>query len=799
MLKNYLKISFRNLKRDTSYSLINILGLAVGIAACLLISLYVLDELSYDRFHKKSERIHRLYIDGRLGNNVFKTLLTPNPARQALVDDFSQVEAATHFFERDQIRIEYEGERFIENDVYYAGPGFFEVFTFPLVKGDPEKALAHPHQVVLTESTARKYFGGKDPMGEMIDVGGAEPYRVTGVCRDVPHNSHFHFDFLVSYSSSKVSENERWANTMVYTYLVLKEGVDPLQFEQKLDLLVEKYLGPEVEEWTGIKLEEFIKKGNSYEFFIQPLEEIYLHSDLNDELEPVSNISRVWYFSIIAVFILLIACINFMNLATAKYSNRAREVGIRKVVGSRRRHLISQFLTESILVSLLAVVIAVVLVELALPVFNSLALKDLSLEYFTQWYLLPGLLLLGIVVGVLAGTYPSFFLSSFSPLRVLKKDLGRGIRGSRLRGALVVSQFVITIVLIISTVLIYQQHHFMTHKKLGFNKDEVLVIERPKKLKNPKSFMEELEKDPGIASAALSVSLPGRPYGGSTMQVQGRSPEDVVFMAMNFVDEGYLETMGLELLEGRFFSSDYSDNTGSLVINQRAARDLGFDNPVGKYLMLGEEKYYIIGVIENHHFESLHKQIQPLGLRYYKNRRYQYMPVQVNTEDMQATIRYIRDQWESFTRNQPFSYFFLDRDFEQLYASERRTARIFTIFSALAILIACLGLFGLSAFMAEKRTKEIGIRKVMGAKIINILNILYKEVFILLGVSTLIAWPVSYYLMSRWLEDFAFRINWSLTPFVAASLLALVIAMATTSTQALKAAYTNPADTLRDE
>lgn len=800
MIKNYLKISWRNLKRDKSYSLINIFGLAVGIAACLMISLYIIDELSYDKFHDNSDRTYRLYVDGQFGNNKFLSPYIPNPTKDALLDEFSQIESVTHFFDTDQVRFEYENKIFIENRVLYADSDFFEVFSFPMVKGEAKNALSEPNQIVLTESSARKYFGDEDPLGKMIKVNRDELFQVTGVCEDVPDNSHFHFNYLLSYSSSHISEDQRWINSSVYTYFVLKEGVEQKNFEKQLDLLVEKYVGPEVVNFMGVNLEEFENRGNSYGFFLQPLEDIYLHSDFNDEIEPVSNITRIWYFSIIAVFILLIACINFMNLATAKYANRAKEVGIRKVVGSKRKQLISQFLTESILISTLAVIVAIVLVEFFLPGFNNISQKSLELEYFTSWYLLPVLIGLAIIVGVIAGIYPAFFLSSFSPLKILKGKINKGVKGDRLRGALVTSQFVITIVLFISTYLIFQQNSYMTNKKLGFDKEEVLILERAYYLdESLESFVKELTKSPQIHSASVSNSIPGRDYSGSTLQVEGRSSEDMVFFAINYVGEGYHEAMGIELIEGRFFSEDFSTNESSIVINKKGAEELGFENPIGKYLQLGDERYNIIGIVENHHFESLHRNIRPLGMRYEGSSYYDYMPIKLNTNNLNETIEYVEAKWNKFTNNQPFSYFFMDDDFEKLYDAEQRTAKVFTVFSVLAILIACLGLFGLSAFMAEKRTKEIGIRKAMGASPLNILRLLYKEVVLLLLISIIIAWPVTYYLMKLWLADFAYRIGIGVMPFIFASFAALVIAIFTTSFQALKAANTNPAYTLRDE
>ncbi|MBS3770845.1 MAG: ABC transporter permease [Bacteroidales bacterium] len=808
MFRNHLKTSYRNLIRDKSYSVINIIGLAVGMAACLLIFLYITDELSYDKFHTQSDRIYRMYVDGQFGNNSFRSVLTPNPAKEALLDEFSQVESATRLIRRDRIRVEYDDDRLIENNFYYADEDFFKVFSFPLIRGNPEEVLSGPNQVVLTRSIARKYFGEKDPLGEMIRVQGDDLYKVTGICEDVPHNSHFHFNFLASFSSIEASKDSMWINSSVYTYLVLKEGVNPEEFQNQLNLLVEEYVGPQVVEWTGIDLEEFDKSGNSYGLFLQPMEKIYLHSDFNDELQPVSDVSRIWYFSIIAVFILIIACINFMNLATAKYANRAREVGIRKVMGSHRRQLIRQFLTESVIVALLAVVLAVALVELFLPVFNNISQKSMAMHYFnlSHGYILPFLILFGLLVGLVAGAYPAFFLSSFSPLRILKQEVNRGVKGRYLRGILVTIQFIITISLFISTAVIYQQNQYLTNKKLGFEKDKVLVVERAYYLDEKLGdFIKELQSHTSIEAASVSGSLPGKAYGGSTLQVEGRSSEDMVFFATNYVGEDYVDAMGLELTEGRFFTSDFSDNSTTVVINKKAAGQLGFENPIGKYLMLGKNKYTIIGVTNNYHFESLHKQIRPLALLYFDqelyfdSKFYQYMPVKLNTENLNQSIDYIKERWNRFTNNQPFSYFFLDSDYNSLYAAEQRTGKIFTIFSLLAIFIACLGLFGLSAFMAEKKTKEIGIRKVLGAKIINILRVLYKEVFVLLILSTLVAWPFTYYIMSRWLDNFAFRVDMELLPFLISSVLALLIAVVTTGAQALKAALTNPAYTLRDE
>jgi putative ABC transport system permease protein len=800
MIKNYLKSSWRNLRRDLSYSFINISGLAIGIAACLLITLYIVDELSYDKFHKDSERIYRMYIDGQFGNNKFTSLYVPNPAKEALLEEYSQVESATHFIKSEQVRFEYDGKVFVEDEVVYTGSDFFKVFSFPMLKGDPENVLDKPNQVVLTESAAQKYFGNNDPIGEMIKIGGENVFQVTGICKDVPENSHFHFDFLVSYSNTYQSEDPSWINSSVYTYFLLKEGVNPVKFEKQLDLLVEKYVGPQVVDFMGVNLQEFESRGNSFNILIQPLEEIYLHSTLNNEIEPVSNMSRIWYFSIIALFILIIACINFMNLATAKYANRAKEVGVRKVLGSKRKQLITQFLVESIIISFFAVLLSVVLVELFLSGFNNIAQKSLDLQFFSSWYLFPALIGLVLIVGLLAGIYPAFFLSSFNPLKILKGKLNKGVKGNRMRGILVATQFLITIILFISTYIIYQQNNYLTDKKLGFDKEKIVVLERAYYLdESLESFMKELKKSPQIQAASVSNSIPGRDYGGSTMQVEGRSSEDMVFFAVNYAREGYLDVMGIELLKGRFFTDNFSDNSDFVVINRKGAEELGFENPIGKYLQLGDERYDIIGVVENYHFESLHKSIRPVAIRYEGSPYYDYMPIKLTTGNLNETIKHIEETWDRFAENQPFSYFFMDDDFNRLYEAEQRTAKVFTIFAVLAIFIACLGLLGLSAFMAQKRTKEIGIRKAMGATHKNILQILYKEVFVLLVIATLVAWPVTYYLMDQWLANFAYQTGIGVPPFILSSVIVLIIAILTTSFQAVKAANTNPAYTLRDE
>ncbi len=800
MLKNYIKTAWRNLIRDKAYITINIAGLSVGIAASLIIGLYILNELSYDKFHEDSEKIYRIYVDGSFGATTFYSPMSSNEAKEALLNEFPEIETATRLFKRNEQLIRVEDKKYNQKDVLFADKDFFEVFTFPLLSGDPEEALLGPGKVVLTESTAKKYFGDEDPVGKIIRMRGEDSYRITGICEDVPETSHFHFNVLFSYASSRQSRDHRWVNMNIYTYFKMKETGMKNELEAKLPLLMDKYLGPEVTELMGINLNQFEAQGNRFDFKLQALEDIYLYSDFNDEIEPVGDMSRVWYFSVIALFILLIACINFMNLATAKYANRAKEVGVRKVVGSKRKQLVAQFLCESLMLSGISMLVGIALLELFLPLFNQLAGKELSLNYLGVWFIIPGLIAFAFLVGVLAGTYPAFYLSSFNPQKTLKGELTSGPGSSRLRGILVTLQFIITITLFVSTAIIFQQNRFMMDKKLGFDKEKVMVLDKAWLLGERKSaFMDELKKIPGVKSAAISHKVPGQEYNGSTMQIGDRSAEDVLFFAVNYAGEDYFETLGMEIVDGRGFSKEFATDENAIIINETAAQNANLEEPVGSYLIFGNERFDIIGVVKDFHFETLHKPIRSLVIRHHRNRNYRFIDLRVEMDNVQSTITSIDNTWSEFKAEEPLDYFFLDKDFNSLYQEEQRTAKVFITFSILAIFIACLGLFGLSAFMAEKRKKEIGIRKAMGARVREILQILYKEVFLLLIIATLVSWPLSYYLMKLWLQQFAFRIEMSVLPFIAASIIALIIAILTTSFQATKAANTNPALTLRDE
>lgn len=800
MFRNFLKSAWRNLIRDKAYVSINVLGLSVGIAATLIIGLYIHNELSYDRFHADSDKIYRVYIDGNFGKTTYYSPLTANVLKETMLQDFGEVEMATRIFKVSEQLVVHEKKKFMQKNVMYADKDFFNLFSFHLLSGDAENALDGPNKLVVTESMAQKLFGTQDPIGKVVKLRGDNPFTVTGVCEDVPQNSHFHFSMLLSYASAWQYNDTRWINANLYTYIKLKDPSQEENLEKKLPELIEKYVGPEVSQVMGIDLEQFAAQGNTYNFLLQPLESIYLHSDFNDEIEPVGDISRIYYFSIIALFILLIACINFMNLATAKYANRAKEVGIRKVVGSQKRQLVMQFLTESILLSLVSLIIAIAWVEISLPYFNQFANKTLSLPYLEAWYILPALLMFSLLVGIMAGTYPAFYMSRFSPQRTLKGKVSEGTGSGRLRAILVTTQFIITITLFISTAIIFSQNRFMITQKLGFAKEQVLVLEKAYLLGDRKeAFLEEVNKLPEVVAAAFSHKVPGQEYNGSTMQIEGRPAEDMLFFAVNYIGPDYVKAMNMELVAGREFSKEFANDQNAVIINQTAAKKMRLEEPLGKYMRFAKQKLKIIGVLKDFHFESLHKPVRALVLRHHNDNSFEQVVVRMQMKDAQRTLKQIEKTWSDFKPDEPMGHFFLDQAYDHLYNEELRTARIFVIFSILAIVIACLGLLGLSAFMAEKRSKEIGIRKVMGARIPGILQLLYREVLLLLLFATIVAWPLSYYLMKLWLQNFAFHINMSFVPFVVATLVACFIAIFTTSFQALKAAHTNPSDTLRDE
>jgi putative ABC transport system permease protein len=809
MLKNYLTIAFRNLARYKAFSFINTMGLAIGIATCLLILLYVLDEVSYDRSYANADRIYRLNSDIKFGGNEMALAFSPAPTGAALVRDYSLVEASARIRQNGSIMVR-KGDLNIKEDgqtAVYADSSIFRVFSFPLLHGNPGKLLTEPHTLVISERMADKYFGETNVVGKTLILHDKEPYKVAGVMRNLPSNSHLKLDILVTMLDYEDSKVENWLGHNYTTYVLLKKGAKPQQVESVFTALITKYVGPQVQQAIGSSLADFKKSGNYLNYSLMPVTDIHLHSDRVGEISPNGNIQYVYIFSAIAFFILLIACINFMNLSTARSANRAKEVGIRKALGSYRSHLIYQFLAESTLVTCIAFVVALVMGILLLPLFNDLAGKEMSLSLADKPWLIPLLLLLTIVTGLLAGSYPAFYLSAFEPIQVLKGKLSRGAKDSSLRSSLVVFQFLASVFLIFCTIIIYQQLTYIQTKQLGFNKEQVLIINDAGNLGTGiETFKTEVLRMPEIKSGTVSGYLPVPSWrSDNPFFPEGEVRQDrAVSMQSWDVDYDYVRTMGMEMKLGRDFDRKFLTDSSAIILNESAAKLFGYTDPVGKKISAlvdlnakQTREYTIIGVVKNFNFESLRKNIGALGLRLGKAPG--SVSFRLTTENLPAVISKIEANWHTIAPNQPFSYQFMDEAFANVYNNEQRIGKIFITFAALAIFIACLGLFGLATYTTEQRTKEIGIRKVLGASTSGIVALLSKDFLKLILIANGIAFPLAWWAMNSWLSDFAYKITIEWWVFVVAGLLAVVVALATISFQAIKAALADPVKSLRSE
>lgn len=808
MFRNYFKVAVRNLWKNKMFSLINIVGLAIGLCCFLLISVYVLDEWSFDKFHKNADRIYRINAAIRFGGNDLNIPETSDMMGASLKSDYPEVEEYTRLYNNEGNKLIKKGTEYInEVRVAHADSTFFNVFSFPAIAGDSRTALNEPNTVVITESMAKKYFGSTNVLGKNIETNddSSTTYKITSVIRDMPKNSHFNFDFLFSMKNVKYQWGQYLSHNF-HTYLLLKKGTDYKAFEKKFDQYINKYILPQAKQYLQIKsMAEFEKAGNKIAYTLTPLTKIHLYSNLNFELSPGGSIQYVYIFSAIALFILVLACINFMNLTTARSANRAREVGIRKVLGTQRKNLITQFLTESTLMVILSLVIAVAIAFFVLPLFNTVSDKSMRLGILFSPLILPLLLLLPFVVGILAGSYPAFYLSFFRPIQVLKGKLSTKGGNGRLRSALVVFQFATAIILIIGTIVVYSQLHFIQQKDLGYKKDQVLIINDAYALnKNDEGFKNEMLQQAGVISATQSGFLP---VSNSSRSDNSFSKDAVADSKNGFgmqcwnVDYDYLRTMGMELKSGRNFSKDFGTDTSAVIVNETVAKMLGDDSPIGKKVyQLGVDNpspYTVIGVVKNFNFESLHKSVGPLA--FFLGKSPGLISFKVKAANLPTILKAVEAKWKSMAPGMPFSYRFLDESFAEMYRSEQRAGKIALIFSVLAILIACLGLFGLATFIAEQRTKEIGIRKILGASVNGIVQLLSKDFVKLVLIAFIVAVPVAWWAMNKWLQDFAYRIDLSWWIFLLAGLTALMIALVTVSFQAIKAALTNPVKNLRTE
>jgi len=807
MFKNYVKIALRNFLKHKGFSFISIFGLAIGVACCLLIVLFVLDEISYDQHHKKADQIYRVGIRGFVNNTLFHGVVTCSPMAQTLVNEFPEVTAATRLRNFGFPVFRYEDKVFSEEKVFWVDQSFFDVFTISFIKGDPKTALAQPNTIVLTRSMALKYFGDEDPIGKSLNADKQRDYLVTGVVEDVPHNSHFHYDFLASLVTYDDSRSPIWVSNNYYTYFVLQEGASPEALEAKLAELVKKYVGPQIQAAVGITLEQFFASGGEWGYFIQPLTGIHLHSHLDFELEPNGDIAYVYIFSIIALGILLIACINFVNLATARGANRAREVGIRKTVGSNRGQLIQQFLSETTIMSFFAVLLALLAVQFLLPFFNNITGKELAVPYLQNVFTIPFLLGLVLFIGMLAGTYPAFFLASFDPVVVLKTEMSGRSKKSNMRNVLVVFQFTVSIVLIVGTVIVSQQLRYIQNRNLGFNKEQVVVVKKTDDIGNQvPAFRQELLKSPNVINATNTNNLIGNEFGNSAYKLAGATGEETHLLWTYVTDPYFVETYQVKMATGRYYEEGRQTDQQSAVINEAAVKDLGLTDPLGKQIVAiaptpdQSLTFTIIGVMKNFHFKSLHYKIAPLIVHLFgPEGRGRYVSVRVRSENIRETIAFLENTWRKFASNQAFEYEFFDDHFAKIYQAEERTGQIFFSFSLLAIIIASLGLFGLATFVAEQRTKEIGIRKVLGATETGIVFLLSKQFTKWVVLSNLFAWPVAYYFMQKWLQRFAYQASISVWSFLLAFIVVLFLALLTVSYQTVKAAKSNPVELLRYE
>ncbi len=801
MVKNYFKIAWRNLLKNKGLFSINIFGLALGIASCLIIILFVTDEMSYDRYNEKADQIVRVVLKGNFNGEVVNEAIVMTPVAETMMEEFPEVQSATRLKKINKPKVTFNNTTYRNGTFAYVDPNFFEVFTLPIIKGNNTTPLNEPNTIVLIQEEATKYFGVQDPIGKVLDIDDLQ-FKVTAIIEKIPNNSHFHFDMLASMVGYKEAKKTSWTHGDYHTYLILKEGYNYKDLESKLPPFIEKYMGPEMKQEIGMSFNEFTKD-NQIGLFLQPLTDIHLKSDFTSAstLEQGGDIKVVYIFSAIALFMLIIACINFINLATASATKRAKEVGIRKVLGSKRKQLISQFLTESFMASIMAMVLALIFVAIVLPLFNNLSGKELAITYLFSPKILLVLISLLIGISFLAGFYPAFYIASFKPILALKSKFSRSGKSEDIRSGLVVFQFVVSVGLILAVIIVDQQMSFIKNKDIGYDKEQLLVLRESYFLGNNKAaFKNKILKDPRVTQVTTAAFTPA---GTSDKYVSG------IFINQQFnrrvnvynVDEQYIPTMGMTLVKGRNFSKEFGTDSLNIIINETAAMKLGFgDVPLGKTLTRdtnnGKQNLRVIGVVKDFHFQSLHKKIEPLIML---NNPYGGLIVKAKIKDMSGLIESISTLWNSFDIGEPFNYSLLDESYNTTYLKEQKLGTILRSFALLTIFVACLGLFGLVTFTTEQRFKEIGIRKVLGSSILQIVTLLSKDFIKLVLVSFVIAFPLGYYLMNKWLEDFAYRIEIHWSTFVMSGLITIIIAFITISFRSINAAITNPIKSLKTE
>ncbi len=802
MFKNYYKVAIRNILKYKLFSAINILGMTIGITSCLMIILYITNELSYDNFHPDAEHIFQVGLNGKLGGQDIRVANTCPPMAAALMADIPEVVDATritHMFGQPVVR---NGEKiFVEEKIFYADSNFFQFFGYKIKEGDIKTVLKEPNTVVLNEQMAHKYFGDENPIGKLLVIGDEnETFKVTGLAENSPGNSHFSFHILISAISSDRLKGDIWLNNFMFTYFKIQPNTSVSQVEAKFIPLVEKYIGPEMEKFMGTTLKQMQESGGAYGYYATNLRDIHLHSTSQGDIEPGGSMMYVYFFGGIGLFIIVIACINFMNLSTARSTGRAKEVGLRKALGSLRGQMIYQFMTESVLYSTLAVLLALVACYYLLPSFNMLSGKELGMEIFTTPLFIGGILVLVIFIGLVSGSYPAFYLTSFSAVEVLKGKVRAGAKSKGIRSFLVVFQFGLSIFLIIFTVVVFQQIQYLQKKNLGIDKNNVLILDNAARLgTNKEAFRNGLAALTGIAKVSYTNNtFPG--VNNTTVFKTAGSEQDHI-MGVYYADYAHQDVLRFELKDGRYFSKDFASDSLAILLNEAAAKEFGFENPVGEEVLYNGngqsfKKYKVIGVIKNFNFESYKDQVRPLSILLTQNAdnllvRYE--------SDASTLIPKVETLWKQYAPNEPFEYTFLDENFDRLFRAEQRMGKLFSIFSGLAIFIACLGLFALAAFTTEQRTKEIGVRKSMGASVLNLSILLSKEFTRLVVIAFIPAAILAWYISDTWLNGFAYRVEINPLVFIVSGMVAIVIAWLTVSFQSIKAAMANPVNSLRYE
>ena len=789
MLKNYILVALRNISRQKLYSGLNIFGLAVGLAAVMLIILYVQKELSFDKHHENADRIYRVVRDGRT--------LTPAPLGPALADKFSEVEAVTRIIQDKNTLVSRGNSHFLEMEFYWAGPEIFNVFTIPFVLGNPDSALNDPSTIVISASAAKKYFGDENPLGKILNINDKADYKVTGVFADMPANSHFVMDFIVPYEDYFKGINSyfditEWSSNFSYTYFLLREGADPVALQSDIHSALEE---PLFERYG-------VPKPYPKMYFIQPITDIHLKSHRMQEISVNSDMKYIYLFSSIALLILLIACINYVNLATARSVRRSKEVGIRKVVGAKRTQLVQQFLGESFLVILLALGLSLLIVDLVLPAFSNLVERQLSMDAMTEPKFFTGSVLTVTLVALLAGVYPAMTISAFKPVSVLKGALGTGVSGRKLRNILVLFQFSVTTVLFICTLTINEQLEFVNEVDVGYNKNNIVTMKiRDSAVRqNIEAIKSELLKNPNVSDVSASARLPNNIDTFTTNVLNARLPDKETTIFYNTSDYDFVDLYGIEIVLGRNFSRDFaSDEEGVFLVNEAAVQAAGWDSPLQQTMThWNGETGQIVGVMKDFHLRSLHSPIEPLYI-FLDPDKFSNISLKIDSDDIPGTIDFIRDVMNKFSPNFPFEYSFFDEEYSRVYHPEQQMVNIFSWFAALAIIVACFGLFGLSAVTAQQRTKEIGIRKVVGASVSKITILLSTEFVRWVVLANVIAWPVAYVFMDKWLQNFAVRIDQSFLNFLFSTVMALVIAVLTVSVLSAKSAAASPIKALRHD